>query len=255
LTPWWEGMGDPPKRAKDWLNQDWSPDSGTKAAHPNSRFTAPARQCPCISDEWESPQGVPISAIVFGGRRARTAPLVYESLNWQHGVFVGLSMASETTAAAAGEVGKLRRDPMAMLPFIGYHIGDYIAHWLEIGRRQGAKLPKIFHVNWFRTSAAGKFLWPGFSENMRVLEWIIERCAGRKEALESSLGLQPGEQDIDCEGLELQPGTMKELLSVVRDSWRAEIESQDEFFKEIGPKLPKEMWDEHRALKQRLGFG
>lgn len=254
MTPWWEGLGPAPKRAKDWLNQMWSPDSGRKAAHPNSRFTSPARQCPSIDTAWESPKGVPISAIIFGGRRAKTAPLVYEARDWQHGTFVGLTMASETTAAAAGKVGELRRDPMAMRPFIGYHIGDYISHWLAIGKKTNAKLPKVFHVNWFRLDDNGKFMWPGFGDNMRVLEWIFARVTDTGAASESALGFVPPVDAINVAGTNVSKEKLGQLLSVNNSDWKEEISSQAEFFEEVGPKLPKQMWDEHNSLKSRLGL-
>jgi len=252
MVPWWEGLGEPPARCRDWLGHDWTPKSGNRAAHPNSRFTAPANQCPCIDRAWESPQGVPISGIIFGGRRARTAPLVYESRNWQHGTFVGFTMASETTAAAAGAVGQLRRDPMAMRPFIGYHVGDYIKHWLEMGQRGGSKMPRVFHVNWFKVDSAGKFLWPGFGDNMRVLEWIFDRCDGKAAAAETALGFQPAAEQLNIKDLGITKEVMTELLAVNSEDWRAEIESQSEFFKEIGTKLPQAIWDEHNALRERL---
>lgn len=255
MTPWWEGIGTtPPARLKDWNGNLWNPESGKKAAHPNSRFTAPASQCPSIDPNWEAPQGVPIDAIIFGGRRARTAPLVFESTNWQHGVFIGATMASERTAAQAGKVGELRRDPMAMKPFIGYHVGDYFSHWLNIGRKQGAKLPKVFHVNWFRTDETGSFIWPGFGENMRVLEWIMERSKGRGNAVSTPLGFQPTASDLNCQGLTVTNEVLKELLEVKPVDWKDEIDSQKSFFSEVGSKLPKELWDEHNALKKRLGM-
>lgn len=254
-TPWWEGLSSTvPKHLRDWLGNDWEAESGTKAAHPNSRFTTPARQCPCIAAEWESPQGVPISAFIFGGRRARTAPLVYEATSWQHGVFVGATMASETTAAAAGAVGKLRRDPMAMHPFIGYHAGDYFRHWLSIGKRAGANLPKVFHVNWFRQNDQGEFLWPGFGDNLRVLEWITERIDGNADAVKTPLGFQPAPQQINNEGLGLDLDAIRQTLAIHPDDWRDELTSQAEFFDSIGPKLPTELRDEHEALRKRLGL-
>jgi phosphoenolpyruvate carboxykinase (GTP) len=253
-VPWWEGLGEPPQHMRDWLGKDWTPAAGTKAAHPNSRFTTPARQCPSIDPNWESPQGVPISAIIFGGRRARVAPLVYQARNWQHGTFVGLTMASETTAAASGKVGELRRDPMAMLPFIGYHAGDYIAHWLNIGRRGGAKMPKIFHVNWFRTDTNGKFLWPGFGDNMRVLEWVLGRIEGSVKAEETALGFMPRTADLNTQELNIARDALDQLLRFDPNDWRDELTSQEAFFKKIGDRLPQEMWDEHENLKRRL-FG
>jgi phosphoenolpyruvate carboxykinase (GTP) len=254
MTPWWEGMSPPPETLEDWLGNEWEPDSGTKAAHPNSRFTAPARQCPSIDPQWEAPRGVPISAIIFGGRRARTVPLVYEARNWQHGTFIGATIASERTAAAEGTVGELRRDPMAMSPFIGYHAGDYFRHWLNIGMKAGAKLPKIFHVNWFKQDADLKFLWPGFGDNMRVLEWILSRVEGEIGAKESAIGFQPNEEDINVSGLNLSPEIIKDLHKINPEEWRDEIVSQDTFFKSIGDKMPKEIWQEHLALKEKLGL-
>ena len=254
MSPWWEGLSEPPKHLRDWLGNDWDPESGTKAAHPNSRFTTPARQCPSIDPAWESPQGVPISAMIFGGRRARTAPLVYEAMSWQHGVYVGATMASETTAAAAGAVGKLRRDPMAMHPFIGYHVGDYFSHWLAIGKRAGAVLPRIFHVNWFRQGEKGEFLWPGFGDNLRVLEWITQRVDGTADAVKTPLGFQPAPQQINNEGLSLNLDAIRQTLAINPDDWRDELTSQIEFFDLIGSKLPRELRDENDALRKRLGL-
>ncbi len=251
-TPWWKGLPNMPKKAKDWLNNEWDPESGTEPAHPNSRFTTPAAQCPSISSEWQAPKGVPISAIIFGGRRARLAPLAYESKNWQHGTFIGMTMASERTAAAAGKVGELTRDPMAMRPFIGYHAGDYFKHWLDVGKKAGAKLPKIFHVNWFRTDDDGKFLWPGFGDNMRVLEWILGRVDGKAGSIDSPIGALPRAQDLNLKGLKLNDSQTSQLLSVNIADWIEELTSQDEFMKSIGDKMPKELWDEHSGLKERL---
>ena len=229
-TVWWEGLdGDVPESAIDWKGNPWTPDMGTKAAHPNSRFTAPAAQCPCISPEFDSKQGVPISAIVFGGRRAKTAPLVYQSFNWQHGVFVGATMASETTAAAAGAVGVVRRDPMAMRPFAGYHMGDYFGHWLEMGKKI-PNPPKIFHVNWFRLDDNGKFMWPGFGDNLRVLNWIIDRCEDKVDAVETPIGYLPKPEDINTDGLDISKDTLKELLSVDKGIWKEEVKGEREFF-------------------------
>ena len=251
-TVWWEGLdGDPPSEGMDWKGNHWTPASGEKGAHPNSRFTVPASQCPSISPYWEDPKGVPISAIIFGGRRAKVAPLVYQSFNWQHGVFVGATMASETTAAATGKVGIVRRDPMAMLPFCGYHIGDYFAHWLSMGKRITTP-PKIFHVNWFRTGENGKFLWPGFGENLRVLNWIIDRCQGKGEGVETPIGYLPTPKTLDMSGLNLPPQTLETLLSVDREAWQEELKSQAEFFKSIGNRLPQELWREHEASSRRL---
>ncbi|NLY42730.1 MAG: phosphoenolpyruvate carboxykinase (GTP) [Clostridiaceae bacterium] len=251
-TVWWEGLdGEPPREGIDWRGNPWTPESGVKGAHPNSRFTAPARQCPCISPHWEDPQGVPISAIIFGGRRAKTAPLVYEAFNWQHGVFVGATMASETTAAAAGAVGVVRRDPMAMIPFCGYNMADYFRHWLEMGRKI-PNPPKIFHVNWFRTDENGKFIWPGFGDNLRVLNWIIERCEGKADAVETPIGYLPVPDAINIEGLDIGEDTMKELLKVDKKVWLEDVSAQKEFFKQFGDRLPQEIIDELKALEKRL---
>ncbi|MCI5065119.1 phosphoenolpyruvate carboxykinase (GTP) [bacterium] len=253
MTPWWEELTEtPPARLRDWLGNEWDPESGAKAAHPNSRFTAPAAQCPCISDDFENPLGVPIDAIVFGGRRARTAPLVYEAKNWQHGTFVGITMASEATAAAVGTVGALKRDPMAMRPFIGYHAGDYFQHWLDMGERGGEKMPCVYHVNWFRKGSDGSFLWPGFGENIRVLEWIIQRVEGAGAGRETPLGIQPPPEALNLDGLHLSSETVEELLSFSRADWDQELDSQKTFFEEIGEKLPKEIAAEHEALRSRI---
>lgn len=252
MTPWWEGLSDPPKNVTDWLGKPWTPESGQKAAHANSRFTAPARQCPSIDAAWEAPQGVPISAIIFGGRRSKAAPLVYEAYNWQHGTFIGATMASNTTAAAAGKVGELRRDPMAMLPFIGYHAADYFRHWLAMGMRGGSKMPRLFHVNWFRTNDQGEFLWPGFGDNMRVLEWIHRRAGGSVDAIDTPLGRQPRPEDLNLSGLSISPAALKELLSVKREEWLDDLDSQYQFLSSMGPKLPAEIWAEHEYLKKRL---
>lgn len=254
MVPWWEGMSEPPKRVRDWLGNDWTPSSGKKAAHPNSRFTTPAAQCPSIDGDWESSSGVPISAIIFGGRRAKVAPLVYEARDWQHGTFLGVTMASETTAAASGKVGELRRDPMAMLPFIGYHAGDYFKHWLDIGKRAGAKLPKIYHVNWFRTDSSGAFIWPGFGDNMRVLEWILGRVDGKLPARETALGYMPNVADLNCQNLNVSPEALEDLIGFDPQDWRSEIQSQKQFFEKIGDPMPRELWEEHEALARRLGF-
>lgn len=249
-TVWWEGLDkNVPEHAIDWKGNDWTPASGTKAAHPNSRFTAPAKQCPCISPEFEAPQGVPISAIVFGGRRAKTAPLVYQSFDWQHGVFVGSTMASETTAAATGAVGVVRRDPMAMRPFCGYNMSEYFEHWLEMGKKI-PNPPKIFHVNWFRLDDEGNFMWPGFGDNMRVLNWILDRCENKVGAKESAIGYLP--ESIDTTDLDIDPKVMEELLSIDKDVWKEEVESQKEFFKTFGDELPAEIKEEHDKLEKRL---
>ncbi|MDR3076018.1 MAG: phosphoenolpyruvate carboxykinase (GTP) [Synergistaceae bacterium] len=251
-TVWWEALDkNPPKNALNWKGEKWDCADGSKGAHPNSRFTAPASQCPCISSEFESPQGVPISAFVFGGRRAKTAPLVYQSRDWDHGVFVGSIMASETTAAAAGAVGVVRRDPMAMLPFCGYHMGDYFAHWLEMGKKI-PNPPKIFNVNWFRTDENGDFIWPGYGENMRVLEWIIKRAFGEADAVESPIGYLPKADDINLEGLDISPDTLKGLLSVDKELWREEAKGIHEFYAKFGDKLPTKLNDELARLEKNL---
>ncbi|MGN0628539.1 MAG: phosphoenolpyruvate carboxykinase (GTP) [Oscillospiraceae bacterium] len=254
-TVWWEGLDkNPPEHAVDWKGNPWSGSTATeKAAHPNSRFTAPAKNCPCVSPKFDDPEGVPISAMIFGGRRAKTAPLVYQSRDWKHGVFVGSTMASETTAAAAGAVGVVRRDPMAMLPFCGYHMGDYFQHWLDMGEKLGDKAPKIFNVNWFRTDDEGKFIWPGFGDNMRVLMWILGRCDGTAEAQETAIGYEPRPQDIELEGLEgITEETIAGLLSVDRDLWREEAAGIREFYKKFGDKLPKELMAELEKLEANL---
>ncbi len=249
---WWEGMGvEPPKQGIDWKGNPWTPESGEKGAHPNSRFTAPARNCPCISPEWENPQGVPISAILFGGRRAKVAPLVYQSFNWQHGVYLGASMASETTTAAIGAVGVIRRDPMAMLPFCGYNMGDYFKHWLEMGKRI-PNPPKIFHVNWFQTDDKGNFVWPGYGENFRAVKWILDRCAGKAGAKETPIGYLPTEDDIDLTGLDFSKEDLRGLFQVVPEAWKEDIANQEEFFTKFD-RLPKEIKDEMEGLKKRLG--
>ncbi len=255
LTPdkkiWWEKMGVPaPTKALDWRGNDWTPDMETKAAHPNSRFTAPACQCPCISKEWENPAGVPISAMIFGGRRAKVAPLVYQSFNWEHGVFVGATMASETTAAATGAVGVVRRDPMAMLPFCGYNMGEYFAHWLEMGKKI-PNPPKIFNVNWFRLDDEGNFIWPGFGDNLRVLLWILARCNGTVDACESAIGYLPYAKDIDLEGCEVDEKVLENLLSIDKDAWLQEIEDQKAHLARF-EKLPAEIKAQYEALCNRV---
>jgi phosphoenolpyruvate carboxykinase (GTP) len=250
---WWERMSDPPEHAIDWLGQDWTPESDTPAAHPNARFTTPADQCPSISDDWEDPKGVPIDAFLFGGRRAGVVPLVTEAFDWEHGIFMGAIMGSEKTAAAAGSVGELRFDPMAMLPFCGYHMGDYFGHWLANGRREGAKLPKIFMVNWFRKDADGNFLWPGFGENSRVLAWVFERCDDQGGAEETATGLVPTEDALDTSGVDLPPGAMKKLLAVDPEEWRAQLPRLREHFATFGDKLPDELAEQLDALERRLG--
>ena len=259
MTVWWEKLdNNPPVNATEWKGEKVNgPEyvaAGNKLAHPNSRFTAPAENCPCISPEFNNPKGVPISAIIFGGRRAKTAPLVYQSFNWQHGTFVGSIMASETTAAATGAVGVVRRDPMAMLPFCGYHMGDYWAHWLEMGKILGEKAPKIFNVNWFRTDENGDFIWPGYGDNMRVLDWIIDRCEGTVDAVETPIGYEPKPEDINVEGLDgITTETVADLLSVDKDLWKEEAKGIEEFYAKFGEKLPKEMSEELANLKARLG--
>ena len=251
-TPWWEGMTKtPPAHAIDWLGQDWTPESDTKAAHPNSRFTAPSKNCPCRSPEFDNPNGVPISAIIFGGRRAKTAPLVYQSRDWNHGVFVGSIMASETTAAAVGQVGVTRRDPMAMLPFCGYHMADYWQHWIDMGGK-ATNLPKIFNVNWFRTDDEGHFLWPGFGDNLRVLEWILKRCFDEVDARECELGYIPNAKDINLEGSGVDEKTLDELLTIDRDLWRKEAADIREYYEKFGDKVPKELRESLEKLEQRL---
>jgi len=251
---WWEGMTQQaPDHLISWLNCDWHPGSAVKAAHPNSRFTAPAEQCPVIDKAWQDPAGVPISAILFGGRRSSVVPLVCESFDWQHGTFMGVSVSSETTAAATGEVGKLRHDPFAMLPFCGYNMGDYFKHWLEIGNRVSPeKLPKIFYVNWFRKGAHGEWLWPGFSENSRVLKWVFERVTGQGKAVKTPIGFVPALDGLDITGLQLAPDVMQKLLNVDRKEWLAEAEEMEKYLNIFGAKLPKAIVNEVETLKQRL---
>lgn len=257
-TVWWEGLTKtPPARLIDWKGNPWTPDmkdadgKPVKAAHPNSRFTAPAINCPCISSEFEAPNGVPISAIIFGGRRAATTPLVYQSRSWDNGVFVGSIMASETTAAAAGAVGVVRRDPMAMLPFCGYHMGDYFQHWIDMGKKIKVQ-PKIFNVNWFRTDSEGHFIWPGFGDNMRVLDWILKRCEETVDADETAIGYVPKPEDINLEGCGVDEETLKGLLNVDTETWKKEAEGIKEFYKKFGDRLPKELEEELSALESRL---
>ena len=249
-TVWWEGLTKPaPAHLIDWLGHDWTPDSGVKAAHPNSRFTAPAVNCPCISPEFNSKTGVPLDAIIFGGRRATTTPLVYQSRDWDHGVFVGSIMSSETTAAATGAVGVLRHDPMAMKPFCGYHMGDYFAHWIEMGKKV-KNPPKIFNVNWFRQDENGEFLWPGFGDNMRVLDWILKRCDNKIEAQETAIGYVPYAKDIDIEGLDYSVETLERILYVDKARWSKEADEIAEFYKQFGDKLPKELSENLATLKK-----
>ncbi len=258
LTPdtdvWWEEMTEePPETAVSWLGEEWHPGDEKTAAHPNSRYTTPASQCPIIDPNWENPKGVPISAILFGGRRATTVPLVFEAFNWQHGTFIGSIASSERTAAAAGTVGELRRDPMAMLPFCGYNMGDYFAHWLEMGGKTDAdKLPRIFYVNWFRKDADGGWLWPGFGENSRVLKWIVERISGKGEAVETPIGYLPGPDAIDTSGLDVTEAQMTELLHVDTEEWLNEIQSIREHYERFEDKLPEALSEELEALETRL---
>lgn len=258
-TVWWEG-GDPPVPSKglDWIGRSWEPglkdENGNPilAAHPNARFTVPISQCPSASFRLDQPHGVPIVAILFGGRRSRLAPLVYEAFNWQHGVYIGATMASERTAAQYGKLGEVRRDPMAILPFCGYNMAAYFKHWLKLGKKM-TKQPRIFHVNWFRTDEEGNFLWPGYGENLRILEWIIDRCRGRVEARETPIGYIPRLEDIDLTGLSLRPEALEKLFYIDREEWKSELEEQKKFFKIFGQDLPSEIWEEYRNLKKRLG--
>ena len=249
--PWWEGIGsDAPSGLIDWKGEAWDPSKGA-AAHPNARYTVPAQQSPSISPKWNAPEGVPISAFIFGGRRARVAPLVYESFDWQHGVFVGATMASETTAAATGDVGITRRDPMAMLPFCGYNMADYFAHWLEMGKKI-PKPPKIFHVNWFRKNADGKFLWPGYGENVRVLKWILERVEGRGAAQETPIGYVPAKNGLTLDGMKISDEALNELLRVNPEDWDAEMEDSKRFLGKFGGRLPRQISEEHEKLARRF---
>jgi phosphoenolpyruvate carboxykinase (GTP) len=252
---WWEGMTkEPPAHLTDWKGRDWTPDSPEPSSHPNSRFTTPAGQCPIIAPEWEDPRGVPISAIFFGGRRRTTVPLVTESRDWQHGIFLGATLSSETTAAQTGSVGVVRRDPMAMLPFLGYSAGDYFQHWVEMGKSaDSAKLPRIFYVNWFRRDDEGRFLWPGFGENIRVLKWAVERMHGRAAAVETPIGYVPAPGSLDVTGLDVQAEDLERVLRVDPDEWRDELPQIEEWFTRIGDRLPTGLRDELDALRLRLG--
>ena len=250
---WWEGMTDEePSHAIDWKGRDWTPESIDEAAHPNARFTAPASQCPVICKDWEKPEGVPIDIFIFGGRRGSVAPLVYEAYNWDHGVFLGATASSETTSANIGAVGNLRRDPFAMKPFCGYNMGDYFQHWLDMGDRLGDKSPRIFYVNWFRKSSDGKFLWPGFSDNSRVLKWMCERVEGKVGARKTPIGLLPNEGDIDLSGLDISPEDMRELMSIDTDAWKAEISDIKNHFSMFGSHLPERLKMQSQEFIQRL---
>jgi phosphoenolpyruvate carboxykinase (GTP) len=252
---WWEGIDDaPPDHLIDWKGNDWTPAADSPAAHPNARFTAPASQCPSIAPEWEDPAGVPISAILFGGRRATNVPLVTEAFDWEHGVFLGSIMSSETTAAQAGAVGKLRFDPFAMLPFCGYNMGDYFAHWLQIGATapDPAKLPKLFWVNWFRKGDDGSFLWPGFGDNSRVLKWVVERVEGGGDAVETPIGQVPAPGAIDTAGLDIDLAVLAQLVTVDADRWRHELPQLEEHYTSMGERLPRELKDQLAALEKRL---
>ncbi|HIF65039.1 MAG TPA: phosphoenolpyruvate carboxykinase (GTP) [Acidimicrobiia bacterium] len=250
---WWEGLtNEPPARLIDWKGQTWTPEVEAPAAHPNARFTVPAAQCPSIAPSWEDPAGVPISAILFGGRRATTVPLVSEALDWEHGVFLGSVMSSEKTAAAAGAIGQVRRDPFAMLPFCGYNFGDYFQHWLDIGKHQGAKLPKLFYVNWFRKNQEGRFIWPGFGDNARVLKWVLGRIAGTTEAVETPIGMVPKTEDLDVAGLDLTADALESLLTVDVTEWQNELTLIEEHYESIGERLPNEMRLQLARLADRL---
>jgi phosphoenolpyruvate carboxykinase (GTP) len=252
---WWEGIGtEAPDHLIDWQGNDWTPDCGRPAAHPNARFTAPASQCPAIAPEWEDPAGVPISAILVGGRRPSTIPLVHESFDWNHGVFLGSIMGSEITAATISDnIGQVRRDPFAMLPFCGYHIGDYLQHWLDIGTKSDAeKLPKLFYVNWFRKDEEGNWLWPGFGENSRVLKWIVERVSGEGKAEKTAIGYLPAKDAIDTEGLDVSEKDMEELLKVNKEEWLREVASIRKHYANVGERLPREMVEQLDALEKRL---
>jgi phosphoenolpyruvate carboxykinase (GTP) len=256
---WWEGMGEPPAHLTDWKGRDWTPDSEEPSSHPNSRFCTPITQCPILAPEYDDPRGVPISAILFGGRRKTTIPLVSQARDWVHGVFQGATLSSETTAAAVGQVGVVRRDPMAMLPFIGYNAGDYFRHWIAVGKGSGDSagnpdlLPKIFYVNWFRRGEGGKFLWPGFGENSRVLKWVVERLEGTGGAIETPVGFVPSPSDLDLSGLDVATADIEAALEVSDEEWRAELPQITEWFNRFGDKLPGVLWAELDALKARLG--
>jgi len=249
---WWEEMSEPPAHLIDWKGNDWTPESDTPSSHPNARFTARASQCPVIADEWEDPKGVPISAILFGGRRASVVPLATEALDWNHGTFLGTIIASEMTAAAFGAIGQLRRDPMAMLPFCGYNMADYWGHWLNMGKKDGAKMPKVYYVNWFRKNEEGKFMWPGFGENSRVLKWIFERCAGTADAVETAIGNMPTLDGIDFSGLDMSDEDIANLMRVDTEGWLSELPSIEEYYDTFGDHLPEELRNQVKALRERL---
>ena len=249
---WWEGIGDAPEHLIDWKGNDWTPDSETPAAHANARFTVSAAQCPVIADEWEDLKGVPISAILFGGRRATVVPLVNEARNWQQGTFFGSIVSSEKTAAAAGKIGELRRDPMAMLPFCGYNMADYWSHWINTGQQQDVRLPKVYYVNWFRKDDDGQFIWPGFGENSRILKWIFERCEGTADAVETPIGNLPNVDGLDFSGLNLTDTQIAELLRVEVDGWLEEIPLIEDYYATYGNHVPEELHKELIELKQRL---
>jgi phosphoenolpyruvate carboxykinase (GTP) len=253
-TVWWEGMGEPPAECIDWKGNRWTPESKEPAAHPNSRFTVSVRQCPSYSDLWDDPKGVPISAILFGSRRTNVVPLVYEAFDWKHGTYLGATLSSETTAAAEGKVGVLRRDPFAMLPFCGYNMADYFGHWLQVGAKL-TRPPRIYRVNWFRRDGKGRFLWPGYGENLRVLQWILRRCEGEGGARETTIGHVPTPDAIDLEGLEMPRSTIEELLTVDPAGWSDAIRTQKDFFGKFGPRLPEEIWNQHHAFARRLSTG
>jgi phosphoenolpyruvate carboxykinase (GTP) len=251
---WWEGMTkEPPAHTIDWRAQDWTPESKDPTAHPNARFTAPARQCPIISPDWEKLEGVPIDIFIFGGRRASTVPLVHEAFSWEHGVFMGATASSETTAANIGSIGDVRRDPFAMKPFCGYHMGDYFQHWLDMGKRLGDKAPRIFYTNWFRKTADGRWLWPGFGDNSRVLKWMCERVDGKAGAQETAIGYMPSAEDLDLAGFDVPAEDIKELLRIDVDAWKEEVKDMEKHFAQFGDRLPQVLAEELKALAKRLG--
>jgi phosphoenolpyruvate carboxykinase (GTP) len=251
---WWEGLENTPAHATSWKGEDWTPDSEELSSHPNSRYCTPIKQCPILAPEYDDPRGVPIDAILFGGRRKTTIPLVTEARDWAHGTFMGATLSSETTAAATGAVGVVRRDPMAMLPFIGYNAGDYFNHWITVGKdNDAAKLPRIFYVNWFRRDENGDFLWPGFGENSRVLKWVVERMEGQAEAIETPIGHVPTPEALDTEGLDMTPEQIEAALRVDPEEWQAEIPQIQEWFEKFGENLPAVLWTELDGLKARLG--